>query len=55
MPTDNLDALLARWLSLRQQGQTITAAELCRDCPELQYSQAILWAELASFSSLCNS
>jgi serine/threonine protein kinase len=27
--------LLARWHQLRQQGQSITADELCQDCPEL--------------------
>src|SRR4051794_27796304 len=32
---DALDSLLARWLKLREEGQAPSAAELCRDRPEL--------------------
>ena len=28
-------SLLVRWEQLREQGQPITAEELCRDCPQL--------------------
>jgi hypothetical protein len=30
-----ISELLQRWERLRQQGQTVSAAELCRECPEL--------------------
>ncbi len=33
--TGPIDELLLRWEELRQQGRTISAEELCRDCPEL--------------------
>jgi hypothetical protein len=33
--SERLEALLDRWEESRQQGRTLTAAELCRDCPEL--------------------
>src|SRR5262245_26501084 len=29
-----ISQLLARWEDLRDQGQAVTAEELCRDCPE---------------------
>jgi serine/threonine protein kinase len=36
MTTDTrVPDLLQRWHELRQQGQTLSAEELCRDCPEL--------------------
>ena len=36
MTTDpRISALLARWESLRSEGQTVTVEELCGDCPEL--------------------
>jgi hypothetical protein len=36
MDTDpRVSELLLRWQELRQQGQILTAAELCADCPEL--------------------
>ena len=36
MDTDpQVTELLLRWQELRQQGQVVTAAELCADCPEL--------------------
>src|SRR5262249_2330394 len=36
MDTDpRVSELLLDWQELRQKGQTVTAAELCADCPEL--------------------
>jgi hypothetical protein len=36
MGTDpRVSELLLRWQELRQEGQTVTAADLCADCPEL--------------------
>src|SRR5262245_12103887 len=35
-----LDELLLRWEELQERGQTPTAEELCRDCPELAASLA---------------
>jgi serine/threonine protein kinase len=36
MDTDpRVSELLLRWQELRQEGQTVTAAELCLECPEL--------------------
>jgi serine/threonine protein kinase len=36
MDTDpRVSELLLRWQELRQQGQIVTAGELCADCPEL--------------------
>jgi len=36
MPADTrVHDLLLRWEELRKQGQAVSAAELCRDCPEL--------------------
>jgi serine/threonine protein kinase len=36
MDTDpRVDEMLLRWQELRQQGQVVSAAELCADCPEL--------------------
>src|SRR5262245_57872303 len=32
---EQLEDLLLRWEELRDQGQTVTPEELCRDCPEL--------------------
>jgi serine/threonine protein kinase/Leucine-rich repeat (LRR) protein len=36
-PSDDprVSELLARWYQLRRQGQSVTADELCQDCPEL--------------------
>src|SRR5258708_9181336 len=35
MPSTRLDDLAARWEESRRQGQEVSAAELCRECPEL--------------------
>jgi serine/threonine-protein kinase len=34
-PSEQISDLLLRWDELREQGQEPSAAELCRDCPEL--------------------
>jgi len=34
MTSDRIQELLDRWCDLRKQGRTVTAEELCRDCPE---------------------
>jgi serine/threonine-protein kinase len=33
--TERISDLLLRWDDLREQGQSVSAEELCRDCPEL--------------------
>jgi serine/threonine-protein kinase len=35
MSDDRLEHLLSVWQAQQQQGRDVTAAELCRDCPEL--------------------
>ena len=35
MSAERLGDLLLRWEELGEQGQAVTAEELCRDCPEL--------------------
>src|SRR4051812_12341922 len=32
---DRLTELLVRWEELRRQGRSVSAEELCRDCPDL--------------------
>src|SRR5580704_10098576 len=35
-PEDRINSLLLRWQEHQEQGQDISAAQLCHDCPELE-------------------
>jgi hypothetical protein len=42
MLEDRLNSLLLAWQEQQRQGREVSAAELCRDCPELARRIAVL-------------
>jgi hypothetical protein len=55
MKTDpRLSSLVLRWQELRRQGRTVTAQELCADCPELADAVARQIAVLRHFEALAS-
>ena len=44
-----IDELLDRWEELREQGESISPEELCRDCPELVEAG---WTKLAQLNKI---